>query len=148
MVATVALWPNSTGVCAPPLAEVEKALKEPVFALYLGRKSCPPSRSLFPLLIIEEGIRAAFRNYDDRDATAAASALPAKNNVICRMVCEALAVKAGREIWADRDATAESERKETYSRRDAIRDRRSWTFSERPEARIDDGRGSDVSLAG
>lgn len=144
--ATIALWPSGEG--APPvLSEIEAALREPVFALYLGRKSCPLARPLNPERITADRIANAFRLYDDKNATAAAKAFPARNSLICSVIYQALATKAGRDIWADLEGTAESERKETASRRDAVRDRRSWTFSDRAEARID-ARGSDVSVTG
>ena len=147
MTATAAVWWKEGGAERPPLAEIEAALREPVFALYLGRKSCPLARPLNPERVSADCIANAFRLYDDKDATAAAKALPGRNNLVCSMIYQALATKAGRDIWADFEATAESEREETYSRRDAIRDRRSWTFSDRAEARIE-ARGSDVSVAG
>ena len=148
MVATVALWPNGAGSAAPPLTEIEKAFKEPVFAVYLGRKSCPPSRPLFAEIVLADDFKKAFAAYDTQDATKTASAIPQNVRTIRDAIFSALTVSAAREIWADLEATAESERKETYSRRDAIRDRRSWTFSDRAEARIDDTRGGDVPVAG
>src|SRR5208337_1142437 len=45
MTATAAVWWKQRGAEQPPLAEIESALREPVFALYLGRKSCPLARS-------------------------------------------------------------------------------------------------------
>ena len=147
MTATAALWRKDGEAAAPTPAEIERALREPVFALYLGRKSCPPSRPLFPEIISAEDLSAAFAAYDTRDAIRIAQAIPQNGKTVRDAVFCALTVSAGRDIWADLEATAESERKETYSRRDAIRDRRSWTFSDRTEARIDAG-GSDVSVAG
>ena len=147
MTATAALWWKEVGAEELPLAEIEAALREPVFALYLGRKSCPLARPLNPERVSADCIANAFRLYDDKDAATAAKALPGKNRRDCGMICQAVATKAGRDIWADLEATAKSERKETYSRRDAIRDRRSWTFSDRAEASID-ARGSDVSVEG
>lgn len=41
------------------LAELAEALRRPHFALYLGRKSCPPSAPLAPQVIEAEGIREA-----------------------------------------------------------------------------------------
>jgi CRISPR system Cascade subunit CasD len=146
MRATVALWPS--GACAAPaLSEIEAALHEPVFALYLGRKSCPLGRPLNPERVPASNLKEAFCTYSNRDAAAAAKALPAKNRLICTMVFQALAAKPGGEIWAEAVAVPQDQRKETQSRRDAIRDRRSWTFSDRKEARIDaNAGGNDVSL--
>ncbi len=148
MTATVALWPSGPG-SALPLVEIEAALREPIFVLYLGRKSCPLSHPLFPKLIGEGELRAAFQNYDLATApkqTEAKETISARKLILRQAISCAVQMGAGPEIWADLDATRESERKEIYSRRDAIRDRRSWTFSDREEARIDAG-GSDVSIA-
>lgn len=146
MTATIALWRKEGAPERPSLAEIEAALCEPVFALYLGRKSCPLARPLNAGRVSADCIANAFLLYDGKDASAAAKALPARTNLFCTMIYQALAVQAGCDIWADLEATAENERAETYSRRDAIRDRRSWTFSDRAEARIT-MRGKDVSVA-
>ncbi len=147
MAATAALWRKDGDVSAPTPAEIEKALREPVFTLYLGRKSCPPSRPLCPEVISAEDLRGAFEAYDTRDAVRASKAIPQNGKTLRDTIFCALAVLPGCDIWADLEATAESKRKETYSRRDAIRDRRSWTFSDRAEARIEAG-GGDVSVTG
>ena len=150
MRATVALWPSRARP-APALAEIEAALREPVFALYLGRKSCPLGLPLNPGRISAPSIEDAFRAYGNKDAADAAKALPAKDRRVCAMVFRALAAEPGREIWADAGAVPQEKREETQSRRDAIRDRRSWTFSDRAEARIrNDGKtgGSDVFIPG
>lgn len=50
----VALWGGD-------LARLEDALKQPVFTLYLGRKSCPLSAPLAPRLVEANGPEAALR---------------------------------------------------------------------------------------
>ena len=48
------------------LDAIEKALSKPVFPLCLGRKACPPSRPLNPLLVKGESIANAFSLYDKK----------------------------------------------------------------------------------
>ena len=150
MRATVALWPSGARP-APALAEIEAALREPVFALYLGRKSCPLGRPLNPGRVSAAGIEDAFQAYGNKDAADAAKALHGKDRLLCAMAFQALAAEPGREIWADANAVPQEQQTETQSRRDAIRDRRSWTFSDRAEARIRTSTksgGGDVSIPG
>ncbi len=146
MVATVALWPSGKG-SQPTLSEIAAALREPVFALYLGRKSCPPSLPFNAKILQSHDFHEAFRQYDSDYAIRTAQAIPEHGRLIRDAILCALTAKAGREIWADLEAVPEGARLQTYSRRDAIRDRRSWTFSDRAEARIEWG-GGDVSLPG
>lgn len=45
------------------LSTIEEHLKNPVFTLYLGRKSCVLSFPLFPKIIMSENLRSAFENF-------------------------------------------------------------------------------------
>ena len=45
------------------LAEAAKALANPIFPLYLGRKACPPDLPLAPRLLDAETLREAFAAY-------------------------------------------------------------------------------------
>ncbi|MGB9499443.1 MAG: type I-E CRISPR-associated protein Cas5/CasD [Dissulfuribacterales bacterium] len=60
----VALWCVDKKTPDYSLSQIEKALKEPVFTLYLGRKSCPLSLPLFPQILkkdtLEEALDADF----------------------------------------------------------------------------------------
>jgi CRISPR system Cascade subunit CasD len=59
----VALWTDSTGIKFS-LQNILKALKEPVFVPYLGRKSCPPACNFAPEIIIgKENLKDAFDQY-------------------------------------------------------------------------------------
>ncbi len=141
MTATVALWWIEGG-SAPALTEVAEALKEPVFALYLGRKACPLGQPLSPGLVQADSILSAFAGFDVLEGEKRARALPAKYSAAVRVIYTALAAKAGSEIWADAAAMPQDERLIVHSRRDSIRDRRSWTFSDRPEVCIRTGGGN------
>jgi CRISPR system Cascade subunit CasD len=146
MAATVALWP--TGKVTPPLlAEIAEALREPTFALYLGRKSCPLGRPLFPRIVLAQRFQLAFQHYDTEEAIQVGQVLPERGKPTRDAALTALATAAGTEIWADLNAVPEEERDIRHSRRDAIRDRRSWTFSDREEVCIKTG-GGDVPVEG
>jgi CRISPR system Cascade subunit CasD len=64
---TVALW--GAGESLPySLTQLREALKKPTFSLYLGRKSCPPSLPLGPILISSNTLRDAFEGAFFEDA--------------------------------------------------------------------------------
>ena len=50
------------------LAELQGALEQPTFVLYLGRKSCPPSVPMAPRVVQADSLLEAFKGYRaDRD---------------------------------------------------------------------------------
>lgn len=55
---TVAVWSDSF-----ELAKIKEALEEPVFAPFLGRKSCPPGIPFHPILEVHPTLREAFKSY-------------------------------------------------------------------------------------
>ena len=68
---------------APAPQSVVAALKEPGFALYLGRRSCPPALPLSPRTIDAADLPAALTAYDDaeREAYVAAGAAAAWHRI-------------------------------------------------------------------
>jgi len=48
------------------LESIEKALKNPIFHLYFGRKSCVPALPLAPLQVKKETLKGAFDSYNVR----------------------------------------------------------------------------------
>lgn len=46
------------------LADIQQALLQPRFSLYLGRKSCPLAIPLWPHIVSEKGVGAALNRYD------------------------------------------------------------------------------------
>jgi len=58
----VALWRRPQASCAP-LTEMAQALEQPVFVPYLGRKSCPLSLPMNPLLVEAEDVSQALLEY-------------------------------------------------------------------------------------
>lgn len=62
--AWVALRMSSPDAQAPfTLAHMADALRQPIYSLYLGRKSCPLAAPLQPQLIQAEGFQGAFQQY-------------------------------------------------------------------------------------
>lgn len=59
---------------APQPQSVVAALKEPGFALYLGRRSCPPALPLSPRLIQADDLPTALGAYDEAERAAYAAA--------------------------------------------------------------------------
>ena len=56
-----AVWLNEES--AYTLKRLEQALKQPIFHLYLGRKSCPLSMPVNPVIITEDSFKAALDQY-------------------------------------------------------------------------------------
>ena len=55
---------------APELPELAKALRQPAFALFLGRKACVPGAPLWPQLMAADSALDALREYSLRDEQA------------------------------------------------------------------------------
>ncbi len=60
----VALWhvPGQTKKLVASLEDIQQALRQPKFTLYLGRKSCPLAFPLAPQLVEARNLRSAFHN--------------------------------------------------------------------------------------
>src|SRR5690606_36615154 len=54
------VWISDPAIAPCSLSELATALEFPVFALYLGRKSCPLSLPLQPQVLRADSLRAAF----------------------------------------------------------------------------------------
>lgn len=69
MLATVCLW-HHLKVDSPycSLSKLAAKLKEPIFTLYLGRKSCPPALPLDPVIVEADSVNHAFQHEDARFA--------------------------------------------------------------------------------
>lgn len=129
MNAVVVLWrrPDKQG---PDVAAIVKALAEPVFAPYLGRKSCPLGMPLMPRLLPASTPLAALCDFDRLN-------LP--GDVFQQ---RPLAPRHGRrDIWlaADDARTFGLSVAERTVRRDRVRDRTRWLFADRAEVRIVQG---------
>lgn len=127
MNAVIVLWrrPATDG---PTLEKVSEKLIEPVFAPYLGRKSCPLGLPIQPRMYTEVSPVAALQSYDAQPYKEHQH-LPTKDR---------RRDTPRRDLWLDEDdALAFGLRPiERTQRRDRVRDRPRWLFSDRTEVRI------------
>jgi CRISPR system Cascade subunit CasD len=127
MNAVVLIWrrPDTDG---PDLADIASKLTEPVFAPYLGRKSCPIGLPLQAIEIDAATPIAALTLYDaqPRPELGYLNA-PHKARQPLR-----------HDLWLDEDdaRTFELPVAERTVRRDRVRDRARWLFADRAEVRI------------
>jgi CRISPR system Cascade subunit CasD len=114
---TIALWARPE---APyPLAEIAARLHEPVFALYLGRKSCPLGLPLSAQVMMADNIRDAMDN----------AALPLPDDFTRRLVPP----NTRPALYWDEDGEAGLPVEHTFTRRDAVYSRHRWQFQTRSE---------------
>lgn len=64
---TVAVWCRANAEVS--LAELEKAVRQPLFTPYLGRRSCPLARPLFHACIMANGVVEALQTVDPQGGT-------------------------------------------------------------------------------
>jgi CRISPR system Cascade subunit CasD len=109
---TIALWAQQG---APyTLAELAGRLNEPVFVLYLGRKSCPPGLPLAAQVVTADNIL---------------SAMPPVDDFARRLVPR----KTVPHLYWDVDGEPGIDKLHTFTRRDAVHSRRRWQFQSRSE---------------
>lgn len=113
---TIALWSKDDG-SAPSLTALAEALRLPKFALYLGRKACPPALPLAPHIVSAVDLRDAFDQADFPKAPFL-NALPISEERIF--------------VW-ETVATPGMEALHVSPRRDEPTSRRRWQFGEREE---------------
>jgi CRISPR system Cascade subunit CasD len=114
---TVALW---AWPGAPyTLAEIATRLHEPVFALYLGRKSCPLGLPLTAQVVMADNIVEAMAH----------AALPLPDDFGRRLVPPNM-VPA---LYWDADGESGLPVEHAFTRRDAVHSRRRWQFQSRSE---------------
>jgi CRISPR system Cascade subunit CasD len=126
---TIALW--AFGPKAPALDNIKQALLHPHFTLYLGRKACPLARPLGPHVLITDNLRSAFASYD-------AASAEAENCLPPQLRGEGSSGAKPAPIWFEMGAGISEETQEETSRRDALRQRRDWTFRDRREGLLRD----------
>ena len=114
----IALWARPEA--SHSLAELAARLHEPVFALYLGRKSCPPGLPLAAQVVTADNILDAIAN----------AALPLPDDFARRLVPP----NTRPALYWDEDGDVGSLQVEhTFTRRDAVYSRRRWQFQSRSE---------------
>lgn len=115
----VAVWANGLDL-AWSLAEMQASLKEPVYPLYLGRKSCAVSLPLEPLIFSNTTLKQAFGDYP---CDLESMCLPYLSEPeLISYYWEALP-----EEITGMAATM------SYPRRDQVHSRKRWQFSNRDE---------------
>lgn len=131
MDAKVVLWQRNHQPSVT-LAKIAAGLSEPVFAPYLGRKSCPPGLPLKPTLVDAANPLAALKAHD-------AALTPDEREVLKVPRRQASLTQ---EFWMDEDDARDFQLDvlERTTRRDRVRDRPRWLFSGRNEVLIDTGR--------
>lgn len=113
---TVAVW-RKWDESAVTLAQLAEALYRPHFALYLGRKACPPALPLAPHIVTATDLRGAFDQAQFPDGPLL-ERLPASSERIF--------------VWDESEAPG-MEALHVRPRRDDPTSRRRWQFAERDE---------------
>lgn len=126
--ATIALWRKTDD--GPALERLRDAIRRPRFAPYLGRKACPLGWPPSPRLVEAAGLNAAFQAYD---------ALEGEMDSPDDLPLRPGASGGVRVIWFEWGAGLHEEEQHPAAvrlRRDAIRDRALWQFTDRREGRL------------
>lgn len=122
----VAIW-GKTEALPFSLEQLAQALQQPVFTLYLGRKSCPLSLPLQPKLIHNSTLQQAFEQYPLNPS-------PEKRDGFINPL---LPTKRWLSVyWEDGLTNAELGQLKAsmiYPRRDQVRSRSRWQFTNRDE---------------
>lgn len=150
----VMLWLRLQSTTAT-LPEIAASLEKPRFTLYLGRKASPLGIPLRPVLIPgAETLAYAFAAFDTRerettkvwksnyDANAVAAGRRSRKWLVPDLIPPA--GKGAAVVWIGMDdlgpvadpLIGPHETIERTNRRDGIRDRRTWTFTDRAEVRV------------
>lgn len=117
----IAIWSRDK---KPPytLESLREKLLTPYFTLYLGRKSCPVSLPLFPVVILDCSLRTAFDSYPLDKAT----------KWIDKLKCSEL-VSYYWESGLSANERGDLEATMVYPRRDRVSSRKRWQFANRDE---------------
>ena len=113
---TICLWGRSASPPYSP-ATIRYALENPVFVLYLGRKSCPLSLPLHARVVTAENLAEALRTVRFPDNP---------------FIAPLLSRHEARVFW-EGDETSGFDREQTLLRRDDLSSRRRWQFQDRRE---------------
>jgi len=116
-IATACMWPLASAATPHGLDAIVEALRHPVFAPYLGRRSCPLALPLQPHLVEADSPTNALKLARFKDAALLAPLLHARRR---RMF-----------YWESDQGGMEAQ--QTIRRRDVAKDRHQWQFAERDE---------------
>lgn len=118
----VAVWNANRNVPYYTLSDLSEALQQPRFNLYLGRKSCPVSLPLHPVVFSGVSLKQAFNDYPLSKAETWTGRLGSSSLVSF--------------FWEQGNLKAEElglSSTMTYPRRDRVGSRKRWQFSNRDE---------------
>jgi CRISPR system Cascade subunit CasD len=135
MSAVACIWLR-TGYEAPTPSDIVARLKAPVYTLFLGRKASPLGMPLQPQAITAVSLAEAFYAFDQIEVEAAARHKTEKLFLLRNLPRNTKLVS---DVWigaADLGSVGPCAIRERTSRRDSIRDRKTWTFDDRAEMRI------------
>lgn len=122
----IAIWAKQPDVPFT-LSALKRALEQPVFTLYLGRKSCPPSLPLQPILVSDASLQQAFEQYPLNRSQASVEGF----------IAPLLSQKRWLSYYweAGLSAAAQGQLKASmqYPRRDQVSSRKRWQFANRDE---------------
>lgn len=117
-VSLIALWEKPG---APHrLQELQVALAQPKFTLYLGRKACPPALPLYPIVIEADNARTAFERVEFPPEAGLTHDRDGKSLPLQQL------------IWGD-DAVMDIPATLSVPRKDLLLSRRRWQFADRME---------------
>lgn len=138
----VAVWRRAgCDDAVPPLSELGRALEQPTFTLYIGRKSCPLSLPLAPKVIEAADIRAAFEaelaDFESRWKVVRGSGASTRQLIPQRLgIGRFLGPTPTWMFWEDGDSADPPPglgALQTHTRHDAALSRRRWQFGARLE---------------
>jgi len=125
---TIILWQRTDDVLSS-LASIKKALLNPAFVLYLGRKSCPLALPLQPLIINAKCIEDSLVLADDL--------LMEKKLTEKKALTDLDYIKKSRDqdykLYWDIDGSIENEPDMQITRKDRLISRARWQYGDRPE---------------
>ena len=117
----VAVWCRAV-TPAYTLSSLQEKLLTPHFTLYLGRKSCPVSLPLFPVIVSDCSLKQAFDSYP----------LDKAQQWMSQMVGSELVSYYWESGLSDTDL-GEMKASMVYPRRDQVSSRKRWQFANRDE---------------
>ncbi|MDD0811736.1 type I-E CRISPR-associated protein Cas5/CasD [Curvibacter sp. RS43] len=109
------------------LTELQAALREPHFPLYLGRKSCPPAAPLWPQVIDAESALAAWAEYRRRHEAALTAAVDKKGRLPLEPWPDLV------QIFFDEHVQVGLPHSLSTVRKDRLIRRQGWQFGDRTE---------------
>jgi CRISPR system Cascade subunit CasD len=123
------------------LGQLVSALKEPVFILYLGRKSCPLSAPLDPQIIQADGFSQAFSRYQPRGFSQLQEKAPdLQQSYLCEQQSVEYCWEGSLDCFMDKEKMDRA-RMMTLVQHDQLRSRVRWQFSPRRIHRYRSGEG-------